>query len=295
MMDYPASYVAFDTETTGLTHADQIIEIGAVRVLDGEPVAVFSTFIRPDCAISDATTRITGITPAMVADAPCAASVIPDFLSFVGDLPIVGHNIAFDRRFLVDACAMLDLCPPQNDFIDTLKMARDRYPELNNHRLSTIALTLGVPQETAHRAVDDADVTRQCYEALRRISLPRRRKTVRPTTVSRPFYHWRPVAHPDLGGASICITGELSALPRDAAHDFIRSLNGQVKLSVSKHLDYLVVSPPYDPASSSKTGKVLAAEAVIAAGAPLRLITEYDLMTMLGFEWVDVEPGEAVP
>ena len=94
------SYVCFDLETTGLSpETDEIIEIGAVKVIEGKVVDRFSRFVKPDAPISPMVEALTGISNAMVAEAGPTDRIIYDFLQFCGEFPVIGHNLMFDYRF----------------------------------------------------------------------------------------------------------------------------------------------------------------------------------------------------
>jgi DNA polymerase III epsilon subunit family exonuclease len=99
---YVHDYVVYDLETTGISSDnDSIVEIGAVRVRDGQVVDEYKIFVNPECHIPAEVSNINGITDDMVKDAPVMADVLPDFMDFIGDDILVGHNIRyFDNRFI---------------------------------------------------------------------------------------------------------------------------------------------------------------------------------------------------
>ena len=98
------SYVAIDIETTGLdAKQDKIIEIGAVKVIDGEETERFSTFVNPRRDLPERIVRLTGIQASMLEDAPDIEDVIKDAVEFAGDLPLLGHRILFDYSFLKES------------------------------------------------------------------------------------------------------------------------------------------------------------------------------------------------
>ncbi|MGE5614521.1 MAG: PolC-type DNA polymerase III, partial [Bacillota bacterium] len=171
--NYPldGEYVVFDIETTGL-HAisDKIIEIGAVKVINGEIGDTFSTFINPGVPIPANITRLTGINDSMVAGAPSAGQALAAFLEFAGDLPVVAHNASFDTGFVKHAVRALGR-KFDNIIVDTLELSRKLFPELERHRLDVVAKHLGVRLSRHHRAVDDAMATAsilvKCFEILR--------------------------------------------------------------------------------------------------------------------------------
>lgn len=164
--DAPISgrYIIFDLETTGLSAAtERIIEIGAVKVENGEILESFDLFVDPEKAITPEITRLTSITNEMVAGAPKEAEALEQFFRFCDGCDIlVAHNADFDMGFLR---AAIRRCGREEDpvQIDTLVMARAMYPELKKHKLDTIAERLGVTQKHHHRADDDARVLAEIF------------------------------------------------------------------------------------------------------------------------------------
>ncbi len=152
-------FIVFDTETTGLSaENERIIEIGAVRVKNGEIVESFDTFVNPNRMISPKITELTSITNEMVADAPTEEDALQMFLSFIGDANVlVAHNAPFDMGFL-NAALKRNGIGRTFTAIDTVVLARNLYPTLKNHKLDTVAKALKVGDFHHHRASDDADV-----------------------------------------------------------------------------------------------------------------------------------------
>ena len=129
---YVADYVVFDLETTGMSPVfDEIIEISAIRVEKGTAVEEFSTLVNPGRSIPYGATRVNGITDEMVADAPKADAALRAFLDFAGKSVLVGHNIgSFDLNFVCNAAQRLFGRSVENDYIDTLWMAKSCLPPL---------------------------------------------------------------------------------------------------------------------------------------------------------------------
>lgn len=170
---YPlnGSYVAFDIETTGLyAGKDRIIEIGAVKLLDGKICETFSTFVNPHIPIPEHIIKLTGINDSMVKDAPGIEEALDSFLKFVGDLPVVAHNASFDTGFIkVNARALGRSF--DNTIVDTLQLAKNLLPNLERYRLNVVAKHLGIELKNHHRAVDDAaccgNIFLKCVEMLK--------------------------------------------------------------------------------------------------------------------------------
>lgn len=154
--------VCLDIETTGLDpESDAIIEIGAVKFKGNRVEAEYSTLVNPRRPINQFITNLTGITNAMVMNAPLLSDVLREFVDFVGDAPILGQNIGFDLSFFYKV-GMLK----QNPAIDTYELASVLLPTASRYSLSALATRLGVVQQNAHRALDDARVTMEVYHKL---------------------------------------------------------------------------------------------------------------------------------
>ncbi len=156
------TYIALDLETTGLEPGrDEIIEIGAVKFRGVEVLDTFQTLVRPRQVIPIKITRLTSITPEDVADAPTFNDVGADLARFIKSYPIVGHSVDGDLRFL--AAQGLRVSQP---YYDTFELATLLVPQLPNYTLSTLAAHLQIAHPDAHRALADADVSRQVFVAL---------------------------------------------------------------------------------------------------------------------------------
>lgn len=168
LVKYVPDYVVFDLETTGVNVIkDDIIEISAVKVLGGKVADTFSTLVNPGRPIPYYATQVNGITDEMVEDAPDIREALADFLTFAGDAVLVGHNIqSFDLNFVSNAAEGLFGKTVENDYIDTLYMARSCLPELSHHKLVDVASYFHISAEGAHRALNDCIMNQKCYEEL---------------------------------------------------------------------------------------------------------------------------------
>lgn len=250
-------YVAFDVETTGLAPSwCEVIEIGAVRVTDGDLGEEFHTFVRPTEPIPQFITELTGITDGMVSEAPSESDAVRAFLDFIGDSVLVAHNATFDERFMSSAMERSGLGTLGNDIVDTLRIARVTLPDAPSRSLSPLfELLHGTPLEGGHRAGADATAAAMVYEALKpklrdrygddpeagqraersaRKSSRRRgvrdiRTTVDEVDESNPLF-----------GMEVCFTGGMS-MRRNDAQQACADLGAKVRGSVTKKLDYLIV------------------------------------------------------
>ncbi|MFQ5571285.1 MAG: DEDD exonuclease domain-containing protein [Rhodothermales bacterium] len=157
-------FVVVDTETTGTdAEADRLLEVAAVKVLDGKIIDQFTQLINPQRSVPYRITQLTGITTAMVFDQPVAADVLPGFLHFLGDNVFVAHNLTFDLRFLNAELDRADLPHPANSTLCTLRLARRLLRGLRSKGLSSIADFYGLPIKNRHRALGDAEATAEIF------------------------------------------------------------------------------------------------------------------------------------
>lgn len=165
---YTPNYVIFDLETTGISpNYDEVIEISALKVKGGEVVDEFNTLVNPGRKIPFGATKVNGITNAMVAEAPAFSHVLAEFLDFAEGLVLVGHNIArFDMKFIWRDAEQYFGEIPQNNYVDTLQVARKHLPKMDHHRLVDLAEYYGISSEGAHRALNDCYMNQKVYECM---------------------------------------------------------------------------------------------------------------------------------
>ena len=167
---YIENYVLFDLETTGIScRSDDVIEISALRVRNGQVTECFSSLVDPGRPIPWAASRVNNITDDMVAGEPTMEEILPQFLEFVGEDVLAGHNIArFDLNFLYrDSMVRFGLLPG-NDYVDTLLFARQSLPGLPSYALTALAEHYGLTTQGAHRALNDCRMNQQIFERLAR-------------------------------------------------------------------------------------------------------------------------------
>ena len=160
------TYVVFDLETTGLEASkEEIIEIGACKIVDGRIDETFSTFVKPSKHIPKEITTLTGIDDEMVKNAPTINYVMPDFYKFCYGSSIVGHNVSFDMGFIYNMAKKFSF-NFDNETIDTIALARQKLPGMRNYKLGTVVEKLGIVLENAHRAINDATATAKVFLKL---------------------------------------------------------------------------------------------------------------------------------
>lgn len=164
----PESYVVVDVETTGLSAVEhEIIEIGAIIVNERQIEAKFHALVRVKASIPQSIATLTGITDEILQrDGRELTEIMPEFLVFAGDLPVVSHNADFDYGFLRAACESCSLPLFSNQRIDTLALARRLIDDAKNYKLATLLTHLGIEVSSAHRSTEDCFATKQLYEKL---------------------------------------------------------------------------------------------------------------------------------
>lgn len=161
------SYVSIDLETTGLNpKTDKIIEIGAVKVINGQTTDTFHSYVNPGRKLEERIVELTGIYQGQVDEAPEIVEVFPRLEAFLEELPLLGHRILFDYSFLKKAAVDLKKSFEKQG-IDTLRIARCFLPQLEHRTLPYLCEYYGISHD-AHRALADAEATGTLYEILSR-------------------------------------------------------------------------------------------------------------------------------
>lgn len=155
-----ATFVLTDVETTGTSpKSNRVIEIGAVKLRDGDVVDRFDRLVNPHCSIPSRITQITGITTGMVFDAPPIEDVLPDYLDFLGDGIFTAHNATFDSGFINAELGRVDRGTLSNETLCTLRLARRLLPGLDSKGLSRLTSFYDIDVADRHRALGDAEAT----------------------------------------------------------------------------------------------------------------------------------------
>lgn len=176
--DINTTYCVLDLETTGFSfRTEKITEIGVMKIRNGEIIDKFSCFVNPEKPIPSQVVEITNITDEMVKDAETIDVVMPKLLEFLGDTILVAHNADFDIGFLKHNAKQLGL-KLENTYIDTLRLAKDLFPNFKKYKLGIIAENLGIKVEVAHRALDDVDTTVKIFNIMINMLKEKNVKTV---------------------------------------------------------------------------------------------------------------------
>ncbi|MBR0518392.1 3'-5' exonuclease [bacterium] len=190
ILDFERDYTVVDIETTGVNFQESsILEVGAVKISNGIMKEKFSELIRPQkfflCPtefdddfcfvngekvqyINDFVRDLTGIKNKMLENARSESEVLEDFFYFIGNDLIIGHNVAFDLKFLSEASVKNFQKPILNSYSDTLKISVKLFPNMEHHKLKDLAELYNIDYSHAHRALEDCIITFKCYEYMKK-------------------------------------------------------------------------------------------------------------------------------
>lgn len=189
------SYVCIDLETTGLNpKMDKIIEVGAVKVIDGKVTDTFSTYVNPGRKLEERIVELTGIQQTQVDTAPEITQVMPRLIEFLEELPLLGHRVLFDYSFLKKAAVNQKLTFEKQG-IDTLRIARYFLRSLEKRSLEFLCKHYEIPHH-AHRALADAEATSVLYQKLAEQFYEKDSKPFEPTTLNYSVKKETPITKP---------------------------------------------------------------------------------------------------
>lgn len=286
LLEFPNSYIVIDLETTGLDpRLDNIIEMAGIKYVDGTEVSRFQTLV--NATVDEFITELTGITNDMLKDAPKIDSVLPQFLEFVGDCTIVGHNVNFDINFIYDFAEDLNLPAFSNDFVDTMRIGRRLYKELKNHKLSTLSAYLDIENPVEHRALADCIVAQGCFAKMRDhankiggipqpVSFNQLAKHI--TAETTEFHEDSPIF-----GMVFAFTGRLERMTRKEAMQAVANAGGICGDGVTSATNYLVLGTNdyCKAAKGTKSAKQKKADKMQLEGSSIATISEdvfYDML-----------------
>jgi len=288
IIDFPSNYVVVDIETTGLdTLYDAIIELSAIQVIDNIQVDCFSSLVKPMGLIDDFITNLTGITNDMVSKAPNIKDILPQFHEFIGDSVVVGQNVNFDINFIYDNLINCSDKVFDNNFIDLLRISRKALPDLENHKLGTVANYFNIDTVGSHRGMKDCTITKECFldckdKAIKKFgsiedfiklfnghSYSSTSKDIKATTNLLNENH--------LLFNQICVfTGTLGNMVRKDAMQAVVNVGGKCNDGLTKRTNYLIVgSLEYcSTIKGNKSSKIIKAEKYIVEGQDIKIISE---------------------
>jgi DNA polymerase III epsilon subunit-like protein len=305
------SFVALDFETANAFRGSPCA-VGMARVLDGEVVETLRLLMRPPSSVDgfdDFNISLHGITPAMVKGEPRFRDRLPEIVAFIGDLPVVTHNAAFDLGVIRDACDESDVRWPTLSYACSLVLARQTY-SLLSYSLPWVAEAAGCPLEGHHDPEADAMTAARIFLD---IAARRDAGSVQETLTHarcalghldpdgwRGSYHKQPGGsldyllppiNPDADpthpfyGREIVFTGALATMTRQQAWEMIAERGATPSDGVTKRTNVLVIG--YQDARKLRPGAALSAKAQKAAalrgkGMPIEVMPEEDFSQLLG-------------
>ena len=161
---YYDDYIVFDLETTGFDPSDdEIIEIGAIKYKNNNLIDKFNVLIKPKGRLPKEIIELTGITEEMLKNCESIEKILPKFIKFIEDYPLVAHNSSFDLRFIENNLKNLELEMIKNKNIDTLYLSRINIKDVPNHRLETLKKYFKL-NNSSHRSIEDCYVTNHIYQ-----------------------------------------------------------------------------------------------------------------------------------
>lgn len=292
ILDFPNRFVVIDIETTGLDpRYDDIIELSALRVIDGEIEEEFSELINIGYDVSGFITEYTGISNKMLKRAETIDKVLPRFLTFVGEDSLVGYNVHFDVNFIYDNTLKCFNKYFSNNIIDVMRLAKNLVKDSKNHKLQTIAEYLNVDFDKLHRGIIDCKVTLECYKELRKLviqkysseenylkSLGRGLRAADISTGKVDFDEMNPLFEKNCS-----FTGTLANMTRREAFQLVADFGGKPQDGVTKNTNYLVLGDTdYTKVKNGKSSKLNKAEKYQLEGLDIQIISEqvfYDMIS----------------
>ncbi len=289
MLSFPDNYTVIDIETTGLDpRIDSIIELAGIRFRGEAEVSRFQSLVNPGFEIDSFITDLTGITNEMLATAPDISSVLPDFLDFVGQDIIIGHNVNFDINFIYDESLSIGKPAFSNDFVDTMRISRRIYKNMYNHKLQTLVSHLGIGQSVEHRALSDCVATNLCFLKMKHYVQENNISLVadweRYNQLSKTIKAETDVFNEDspIFGMTFAFTGKLERMTRKEAMQAVVNAGGHCCDGVVEETNYLVLgNNDYCKAiKGGKSNKQKKAEKMQLSGKDIQIISEdtfYDM------------------
>ena len=296
ILTFPHNYVIIDIEMTGLALSkDSIIEIAGLRVIDDQIENTFSSLIQPeDYSLKEEISTLTGITEEMLSTAPAFPAIQEDLSAFIGDLPLVGHNILIDIQFLNKTMLEHGYTALDNDYVDTLPLSQKLFPEFIHHRLTDMALYYGIAVEGAHRALQDCYITKECFDKMRGTmerSFPSEKAFLESFTATGrrlkvehiqliPSF---PKTDCFLEDKLFVFTGILKSMSRREAMLYVASLGGINEDKLTTKVNYLIVGQKEEEIVNNEnlSGKEKKALRYKAEGYPIQILTEDDFLKLI--------------
>ncbi|WP_282798442.1 exonuclease domain-containing protein [Lactococcus lactis] len=294
LLQFPEEYVVIDIETTGLSPQwDEIIEVAALKILNGEIVDKYQTLLKPSFPVDPFISELTGITNKMLETAPIFDDIYQDLQHFIGDNILVGHNVNFDINFLYDEFESRNIIL-SNNFIDTMRISRRLFKDERHHRLSDLIQRHNIIiDKDLHRAEVDINATNKAFEIFKQYIIDQKidlekfskknytRKSYKVSDISTENTKFN--ENTPIYGQHFVFTGKLEVMVRKDAQQLVKDLGGELDNSVTKSTNFLVLGEQ-DYSKIKKLGKSnkhIKAEKLKAQGQEIEIIPEtvfYDFL-----------------
>ena len=281
----PRDYTLVDLETTGFSSLfDDIIEVGLIKIRDGKETDRYQSLVKPSKPIPYIIECVTGIKNDMVANAPTFENIGKDVWSFLENEVIVGHNVSFDINFLYDNFEEEINKKFANNFVDTIRLARKIYPNLENYKLENICNQLNIKVEKYHRAIADCIAANELLKMMKEKIIDENINIKELFKPKRWIYDFRKL---EANGSqfdeehifydkNVVFTGKLEKMMRTEAAQIVVNIGGKCENNITKKTNYLVVGDMdyQNGMKGNKTSKLIKAEQLILRGQDLQVISE---------------------
>lgn len=300
LLDFPKEYILIDLETTGLSPTyNEIIEISALKIKDGEIIDTFSELIKPEYEIDDFIAKLTGITNEMVGNSRNVKEVISDFMSFIKkDDILVGYNVNFDINFLYDNLLRTSNKFLENNFVDIMRIAKYALKdEVDSFRLKKLAKYYEIDTNGMHRGEKDCQVSKIIFEKVQELILDKHqtyeafleaRKKVQYLNSKDIVSENKEFDLSHQGyNKQFVFTGTLTRLARKDAMQLVVDFGGKVNGGVNKETNFLVMGDlDYSKTvTGEKSSKIIKAETLKLKGQDIEIIPEEVFYDM--FEYIE--------
>lgn len=262
----PTSYVSFDIETTGLSYEDTMIQIAGVKYENGIEVETFMSYVNPgEIEISTPISYLTGVTADHVANAPTLEVAVDLFLEFIGDLPLIGHNVFSFEIPRFNRWAGIDLS--NRVAVDTLNFAQTLPIEVENYKLETLKEYYAISNRS-HDALEDSRITAMIYENFRNKNLDR---ALRQEDFEQIFE-----------GLTFCYSGALK-MSRKQLEAAIIARGGKITKSMTKRVNYFISAPQIakNLTDGKRSKKEIVFDELCSSGHDIKLLSEDEFMKLL--------------
>lgn len=262
----PLDYVSFDIETTGFSYSDKMIQIAAVKYINKKEVDSFSTYINTNgVEISTPISYLTGITNHNIKNAPTLDEAMQNFMSFISDFPLIGHNIISFELPRIKKWANIDL--KHRVAVDTYEFASCSPLDVDDFKLETLKIYYGI-KLNSHNALDDSRTAAIIFEKLRNDDF---HKAIDQETIEQIF-----------SKKTFCYTGAIK-MGRKVLEEHITTRGGRVVKSMSSKVNYLIVAPQIakNLTDGVKSKKELVYEELISQNINIIKLTEDEFIKMI--------------